>query len=164
MSVICFFTCFLEQAIIDADGNVEQALEDLLAYFQACETALKFCYAEETTSSQAGKEEPRPSPPVRPPEKTQEELDREYAIRLQAVYDEEGAHQMGRLPPPQRSYPQTAGPQMPGLNLDFTFLTDEQRVLLVNAAKQAIAPLFQGFITKIAMPPFDQSMGKQHQQ
>lgn len=51
-------------------------------------------------------------------------------------------------------------PQAPALNIDFTFLTDEQRVILANAIKQAIVPLLQEVLTKIALPPFNQAMGK----
>lgn len=142
---------------------MEQALEDLLLYFQAYETALELCHADACAVSHDRPEAPPAlapipaAPPAQrpPPQKSQEDLDLELAMRLQAEYDREAS--MRRQPRPKRVQ---QAPDPSALDLDFTFLTDEQRALLANAAKQGIAPILQGVLTCIAIPPFEQSIGK----
>ena len=154
-----FFPFPSGQAIIDAKGNVEQALEDLLLYFQAYETALELCHADACAISNNRPDGPAaaaaPVSAAPPQMKSQEDLDLELAMRLQAEYDREAG--MRRQPRPKRVQ---QAPEPSALDLDFTFLTDEQRALLANAAKQGIAPILQGVLTSIAIPPFEQTIGK----
>lgn len=177
--LIHFIYIYIGQAIIDARGDVEQALEDLLLYYQAYETALELSHADPNVYL------PHEKPPRRdgavavsqapPPlkqqqqqqhqKKTQEELDMELAMKLQAEFDQEeallrrsGGGGGGGMRHQRQST--NASSRAPGFGLDFTFLTDEQRAVLVNAAKQAILPLMEGVLGNIAIPPFNQAIGK----